>query len=106
MPVRQILLSTATASVGLAAPAASMPAQERFTVSATVVSPCSISVSGAAPLPAEVKTVSVDCALPEQSFVREYDRAMPPPIKSPTPKHHLAREIAATDTTEIIEIVF
>jgi hypothetical protein len=82
-----------------------MPAQERFTVSATVVSPCSISVRGAL-LPIEVKTVAVDCALPAQSFVREDDRTTPPPIKSPTLEHHRAGEIAGTDTTEIIEIVF
>lgn len=105
MPVRKILLSAVTASAGLAAPAASTPAEERFTVSATVVSPCSISVPGAAPPLAKVKTVSVDCALPEQSFVREDDRATPPPIRSAT-EHHRAPEMAGIDTTEIIEVVF
>jgi len=104
MPVHQIL-STATASIVLAAPAVSMPAQERFTVSATVVSPCSISVRGAAPPPTEAKAVSVDCALAGQPFVREDDRTTPPPISSTT-EHHRAREMAVADTTEIIEIVF
>jgi hypothetical protein len=105
MPVRRILLSAVTASVGVVAPAASIPAEERFTVSATVVSPCSISVRGAAPSPTEVKTVSVDCALPGQSFVREDDRPAPPPIRSAT-EHHRAPEMTGTDTTEIIEVVF
>lgn len=105
MPVRRILLSTVTASVGVVAPAASMPAEERFTVSATVVSPCSISVRGAAPSPTDVKTVSVDCALPGQSFVREDDRATPSPISSAT-EHHRAPEMTGTDTIEIIEVVF
>lgn len=103
MPVRQIWLGTATVSVGLATPAASMPAQERFVVSATVVSPCSISVRDAA-LSAEIKAVSVDCALPGQSFVRENDRTTPP-IKFPTPKHR-PREVAGADGAEVIEIVF
>ena len=103
MPVSQILLGTATASVGLAAPAAPMPAQERITVSATVVSPCSISVRGAVPPPTEVKSVSVDCALPAQSFVREDDRT-PPPTRST--EHHRAPETAGADATEIVEIVF
>ncbi len=105
MPVHQILLSAATVSVGLADPTTLMPAQERFAVSATVVSPCSIAVHGAAPSPTEVKTVSVDCALPGQSFVREDDRATPPPISSAT-EHHRAPEMAGTDTIEIIEVVF
>jgi hypothetical protein len=105
MPVRRILLSTVTASVGVVAPAASIPAQERFTVSATVVSPCSISVRGAAPSPTEVKTVSVDCALPGQSFVREDDQPAPPPIRSAA-EYHRAPEVTGTDTTEIIEVVF
>lgn len=104
MPVHQIL-STATASIVLAAPAVSMPVQERFTVSATVVSPCSISVHGAAPPPTEAKAVSVDCALAGQSFVRENDRATPPPTSFAT-EHHSARDIAGTDTIEIIEVVF
>lgn len=106
MPVHRILLGTATASVGLAASAASMPAQERFTVSATVVSPCSISVRGAMPAPTGVRTVSVDCALPGQSIVREDNRPTPPPIRSATPKHHREREVSGEDATEIIEIVF
>src|SRR5882757_11521913 len=105
MPVHQILLSTATASVVLAAPAVPTATHHRLAVSVTVVSPCSVSVQGPRPQPTSLEPVTVACASPSQSFVRADGPAKP---RSDPQAQNIAigQEPGEENTTEVVNIIF
>lgn len=103
MPLHDIFLGTATASVILAAPAAALSGQNRLAVSATVVSPCAISVIDA-PEPAEVQPMSVDCASPGQPFAREDEPSLRP--ESQLRDGGVTPGSGKEDAAEFVEIIF
>lgn len=103
MPLHDIFLGTATVSVILAAPAAALSGQNRLAVSATVVSPCAISLADA-PEPAEVQPMSVACASPGQPFTREDEPALL--AESQPSDGGVTPGPGKEDMAEFVEIIF